>query len=116
MRTPRFARLLLVLALLAGCSSPSGSTADPSAEEATVHGQVLIRGRRATSGTIVSLPQEREPIEAPVQPDGTDLLRTFAGTNLISVKGSELETATANMPPQMPQDVRPDKNRIGVAC
>lgn len=114
MSTPRLARLLppLLLTLAVGCFSPSGESADLPGEEATVTGQVLIKGRKVTSGTIVFQPQGGDPIEAAVQPDGTYSLRTVAGMNTVTVQGDALEKAAANMPMQAPQDVQPGDNIV----
>jgi hypothetical protein len=106
----RLVHLFLALAVVTGCTSQPGAIT--SSEEATVKGQVTIQGKKVTAGTIVFKAEGHEPVEATVQKDGTFTLTSWAGTNMVTVQGKELEQAVANMPPQQPTDLMPGENTV----
>jgi hypothetical protein len=108
----RLLGLLVSILLGVGCSGGQTTSGSVSNEEATVKGQVMIRGKKVTSGTVVFQAQGHEPVEAAVQKDGTFALKSWAGTNIVTVQGAELEKATANMPIQPPTDLMPGENTV----
>jgi hypothetical protein len=79
------------LALGAGCG---GATATSSRDEATVHGTVTVKGKRATRGKVFFNPanvnrKDTGSVEAAIAKDGTYTLKTLVGSNLITVTTPE---------------------------
>lgn len=79
---------------------------------ATVKGEVSIKGKRATSGTVVFHSQGYDPVAAKIEANGTYSLKTRTGTNLVTVVGSELEKSNSNGPPAIPHAIEPGENII----
>lgn len=83
--------------LLIGCGMVTSNkpSVDGSMTEATVTGKVLLKGKAATSGTVIFDPSNyvRKTAEArrtEIKPDGTYSITTLTGSNSIRVEGKEI--------------------------
>jgi len=89
---------LAMTLLVTGCSVGSGKPAvDGSSTESTVSGKVLLKGKPATSGTVIFDPsnylRKNEPARrTDIQKDGTYSIKTLTGSNSIRVEGKEANT------------------------
>jgi hypothetical protein len=75
------------LALVGGCSSPASTSSD---EEATVHGTISVKGKRAAQGQVRFNPANINRKSAPtataeIAKDGTYTIRTLVGRNKVTV-------------------------------
>jgi hypothetical protein len=99
---PNICRLFLLLSttvltlLVLGCGSNGSKPAvDGSNTEATITGKVLLKGKPATSGTVIFDPsnylRKNEPARrTEIQKDGTYSIKTLTGSNSIRVEGKEV--------------------------
>jgi uncharacterized cupredoxin-like copper-binding protein len=75
------------LALAGGCSSPAATSSN---EEATVHGTVTVKGKRASTGKVYFNPaninrKNASTATADIAKDGSFTLKTLVGRNTVSV-------------------------------
>jgi hypothetical protein len=81
----------IALTMASGCG---GAAATSSHDEATVHGTVTVKGKRATQGKVFFNPanvnrKETGTTEAVIAKDGTYTLKTLVGSNLVTVTTPE---------------------------
>jgi hypothetical protein len=70
---------------LMGCGGAVSSST--SGEEATVHGIVKVRGKRATSGAVTFDPGSGTPKSAPIGKDGAYTVKAQVGHNTVLLTG-----------------------------
>lgn len=86
---------LAMTCVISGCGFTSGKpSVDGSSTEATVSGKVILKGRPATSGTVIFDPsnyiRKNEPARrTEIQKDGSFSIKTLTGSNSIRVEGRE---------------------------
>ncbi|MFM7127794.1 MAG: hypothetical protein ACKO5E_08260 [bacterium] len=86
---------LAMTLVITGCGVGGGKpSVDGSSTEATVTGKVLLKGKPATSGTVIFDPsnylRKNEPARrTEIQKDGTFSIKTLTGSNSIRVEGKE---------------------------
>jgi hypothetical protein len=81
----------VALALVGGCSSPASTSSD---QEATVHGTVVVKGKRAALGKVLFNPANINRKAAPtasadIAKDGTYTIKTLVGRNKVSISTHE---------------------------
>ena len=101
-----------------GCGDGTPSVSS-STTEATVKGSVTIRGKSATSGTVVFSPAnirrpDAQPRRSEIAKDGTYSITTLVGDNVISVAGPKFDRDEQVGSSQITHDVPSGESRLDI--
>lgn len=101
-----------------GCGDGTPSVSSSTAE-ATVRGSVTIRGKPATSGSVVFSPAnvrrpDARPRRSEIAKDGTYSITTLVGDNVVSVAGPKFDRDEQVGSSQIAHDVPSGESRLDI--